>query len=35
MRIAQVLTGSRLKVLEELQLTRLSTYGLLKDLYPT
>jgi len=31
MRIAQVLTGSRLKVLEELQLTRLSTYGLLKD----
>jgi ATP-dependent DNA helicase RecQ len=30
MRIAQVLTGSRLKVLEELQLTRLSTYGLLK-----
>ncbi|HET6962455.1 MAG TPA: helix-turn-helix domain-containing protein, partial [Terriglobia bacterium] len=31
MRIAQVLTGSRLKVLEEMQLTRLSTYGLLKD----
>lgn len=31
MRIAQVLTGSRLRVLEELQLTRLSTYGLLKD----
>ena len=31
MRIAQVLTGSRLKVLEEVQLTRLSTYGLLKD----
>jgi ATP-dependent DNA helicase RecQ len=31
MRIAQVLTGSRLKVLGELQLTRLSTYGLLKD----
>jgi ATP-dependent DNA helicase RecQ len=30
-RIAQVLTGSRLKVLEELQLTRLSTYGLLKE----
>jgi ATP-dependent DNA helicase RecQ len=31
MRIAQVLTGSRLKVLQEVQLTRLSTYGLLKD----
>jgi ATP-dependent DNA helicase RecQ len=31
MRIAQVLTGSRLKVLEEVRLTRLSTYGLLKD----
>ena len=31
MRIAQVLTGSRLKVLGELQLTRLSTYGLLID----
>jgi ATP-dependent DNA helicase RecQ len=31
MRIAQVLTGSRLKVLDELQLTRLSTYGLLND----
>jgi ATP-dependent DNA helicase RecQ len=31
MRIAQVLTGSRLKVLEELELTRLSTYALLND----
>ncbi|MCI0628675.1 MAG: RecQ family ATP-dependent DNA helicase [Acidobacteria bacterium] len=31
MRLAQVLTGSRLKVLDELQLTRLSTYGLLKE----
>jgi len=31
MRIAQVLTGSRLRVLEELQLNRLSTYGLLKQ----
>ena len=31
MRIAQVLTGSRLKVLEEVQLTRLSTYALLND----
>ncbi len=30
-RVAQVLTGSRLKVLGELQLTRLSTYGLLQN----
>ena len=31
MRVAQVLTGSRLKALEDLQLDKLSTYGLLSD----
>ncbi|MBM3802428.1 MAG: RecQ family ATP-dependent DNA helicase [Acidimicrobiia bacterium] len=30
-RIAQVLTGSRLKLLEQLRLTQLSTYGLLRE----